>query len=319
MVANLDIDECDKSNGPNGRCGLNAICKNSAGSFTCQCPEGFSGNPAVQCMDINECAKPDSCGSGAICSNLPGSYSCACPEGTVPNPDPHTQCNEIVTCRRDEDCPGNAVCDQFKRCLCPQPNSGNDCRRKTCFLCLPLPFAKTLVSVDPCESVHCQPNQQCMLVNQEARCICSAGYTGTNLGCVDIDECAVNSCPTGAVCKNEPGSFSCQCPGGTSGDPYGSGCLRSNDPPTCSSSQPCPVGEQCISDNFGRNVCICIQGYVRDQDNGKCRDVNECTEYRDKPACGLNAICKNLPGSYDCQCPPGFNGNPFLECAGKLA
>lgn len=175
-----------------------------------------------------------------------------------------------------------------------------------------------ILILDPCESVRCQPNQQCMLVNQEARCICSAGYTGTNLGCVDIDECAVNSCPTGAVCKNEPGSFSCQCPGGTSGDPYGSGCLRSNDPPTCSSTQPCPPGEQCISDNFGSNVCICIQGYARDQESGKCRDVNECTEHRDKPACGLNAICKNLPGSYDCQCPPGFNGNPFLECAGRL-
>lgn len=125
-----DIDECDKVNGPNGRCGQNAVCTNTPGSFVCQCPPGFSGNPINQCNDIDECAKPDSCGLGAVCKNLPGSYTCECPEGTIPDPDPKTKCNEIVTCDGDSDCPGNAICDNKKRCLCPEPNIGNDCRRK---------------------------------------------------------------------------------------------------------------------------------------------------------------------------------------------
>lgn len=156
-----------------------------------------------------------------------------------------------------------------------------------------------------------------MLVNQDAKCICSTGFTGTGAGCVDIDECVGNPCQPGAICKNEPGSFSCQCPGGTTGDPYRTGCLKSNAPIGCNDKNPCPAGEQCILDEFvGQSVCICVQGYVRDHQTGKCRDNDECTELRDKPACGLNAICKNLPGSYDCQCPPGFNGNPFLECLG---
>lgn len=311
----IDIDECDKVNGPNGRCGANAICKNTPGSFACECPRGYTGNALSGCIDVDECAKPNACGIGAVCRNAPGSFTCECPDGTVPDPDPYTRCNEIVTCKIDSDCPGNAICDKFKRCLCPEPNIGNDCRRKLFPLYLLRLLTKTFS--DPCESISCGPSQQCMLVNQEAKCICSSGYTATSTGCIDIDECLENPCQNGAVCKNEPGSFSCQCPGGTKGDPYTNGCSKTAPPFTCSATQPCPPGEQCITDEFlGTSVCICVQGYTRDQTSGKCRDINECLELKGKPVCGLNAICKNLPGSYDCQCPAGFNGNPFSECIG---
>lgn len=43
---------------------------------------------------------------------------------------------------------------------------------------------------------------------------------------MDIDECQVGPCPVGAVCNNEPGSYSCQCPGGATGDPYKDGCSQ---------------------------------------------------------------------------------------------
>ncbi|MCP6606271.1 calcium-binding EGF-like domain-containing protein, partial [Klebsiella pneumoniae] len=90
---------------------------------------------------------------------------------------------------------------------------------------------------------------------------------------------------------------------------------KADKPYSCSETKPCPTGEQCIHDEFSlENVCICPEHYTRDSDTGKCRDIDECTEQRDHPACGLNAICKNLPGSYECLCPPGFNGNPFSLC-----
>lgn len=172
---------------------------------------------------------------------------------------------------------------------------------------------------DPCEDLSCGPNAHCMLLNDAATCLCSNGYTGkpglARGGCTDIDECVVNPCPPGAICNNEAGTFSCQCPSGTSGDPYSGGCKESELPHVCGPSTPCPAGEQCIKDEFvGSSVCICQRGYTRDRETGKCRDINECMELRDKPACGINAICKNLPGSYECQCPPGFNGNPFSLC-----
>lgn len=175
--------------------------------------------------------------------------------------------------------------------------------------------------LDPCETVFCGPNAQCMLINNEAKCLCSNGYTGTpdgaGGGCVDIDECVANPCTSGAICNNEPGGFSCECPGGTSGDAYREGCTKEL-PFSCSKEKPCPGSEQCVRDEFvGSSVCICQRGYTRDHKTGRCRDIDECSELRDKPACGLNAVCRNLPGSYECQCPPGFNGNPFALCEGK--
>ena len=87
-------------------------------------------------IDVDECAGKHACGIGATCVNEPGSFSCICPEGTIPAPDARTKCVGIVTCKKNSDCPGNAICDQQHRCLCPEPNIGNDCRRKFLLLFL---------------------------------------------------------------------------------------------------------------------------------------------------------------------------------------
>lgn len=43
-------------------------------------------------------------------------------------------------------------------------------------------------------------------------------------------------------------------------------------------------------------------------------DIDECLDER---ACGRGATCENLPGSFSCSCPPGFTGDPQVECIGK--
>lgn len=43
-------------------------------------------------------------------------------------------------------------------------------------------------------------------------------------------------------------------------------------------------------------------------------DINECL---DPQACGHGAQCENIPGSYKCFCPLGYDGDPFRECYGK--
>lgn len=126
----IDIDECKDSIGSSGRCGDNAVCLNTLGSFICNCPEGYTGDSRKECVDINECLIENTCGVGAHCINRPGSFTCECPEGTLPDPEPIVKCSEILSCKSDAECPGNAFCDQYKKCLCPEPNIGNECRRK---------------------------------------------------------------------------------------------------------------------------------------------------------------------------------------------
>lgn len=296
----VDIDECDVMHGPFGSCGQNATCTNSAGGFTCACPPGFSGDPHSKCVDVDECRTGASkCGAGAECVNVPGGgYTCRCPGNTIADPDPSVRCVPIVSCSANEDCPGNSICDATKRCLCPEPNIGNDCRH-------------------PCEALNCGAHAQCMLANGQAQCLCAPGYTGNSAlagGCNDIDECRANPCAEKAICSNTAGGYLCQCPGGSSGDPYREGCITSKTV-GCSDANPCATGETCVQDSYtGNSVCICRQGYERNSENGQCQDVDECSVQRGKPACGLNALCKNLPGSYECRCPQGHNGNPFIMC-----
>lgn len=148
-----------------------------------------------------------------------------------------------------------------------------------------------------------------MLVNGEAKCMCSTGFSvATNGGCIDIDECITSPCADGAICRNEPGKFTCECPAGFEGEPYRDGCRQvATTPPGCSATNPCRNGEECVRQGDATTgVCVCARGFVRDQETAICRDINECLESpAEKPACGFRATCKNLPGSYDCSCPPG--------------
>ncbi|XP_047427407.1 adhesion G protein-coupled receptor E2 isoform X2 [Mugil cephalus] len=111
----VDEDECNDLINP---CGDNGNCKNTNGSFYCECDEGFRLQTNVTCKDINECLEtPDICGPNAICQNTIPQYSCSCKDGFYPSAkektflhDKNVTCTDICVIKKTI-C-GNGTCYQ---------------------------------------------------------------------------------------------------------------------------------------------------------------------------------------------------------------
>ncbi|CAB4059875.1 unnamed protein product [Lepeophtheirus salmonis] len=295
----IDFDECNTiSNGsPTGKCGVNTVCDNLEGSFQCTCSPGFTGDPFVGCYDLDECSSAlprNICGTdNALCENVEGGYNCKCLNGAQFDSNSLTCPDDSKEkCKNSSECPGNAICKSGGQCVCQEPNVGPNCE-------------------NPCETVSCFFNSQCIVQNGIPLCQCLPGFqllSGQN-ACIDIDECLSKPCGENAICENSIGSYFCKCPSGTkSKDPKRFGCTGTLVESQCKSDSDCSNGETCV-----QAKCVCQRGFDRDDRSGKCIDIDECLS-ANLVSCGLNAVCKNLPGSYDCECPSGYNGNPFSMC-----
>lgn len=162
---------------------------------------------------------------------------------------------------------------------------------------------------------------------------CPAGYEGTPLcnndpanpngngtctldplpdGCVDIDECALgtDTCAMHATCTNMPGSYTCTCASGWTGDGF-----------TCGDIDECTTGTAGCAEHAtctnapGTFDCACDQGWSGD--GFTCTDVDECAM---QGTCDTNASCTNELGAFTCACNMGWDGDGFTcadvdECA----
>ena len=327
------FQSCDRCNGPDcgcqapysqvgencvlagcknkGDCSEGAECISIAGGVSyCACPAGFNVHPDGSCVDIDECqATSRPCGFGALCENKVGSFSCVCPRGTTGDPYSGLCSANQAQCSRDRDCRPNEKCVEPGQCICPPPyfsdtTDGGKCK-------------------SPCERFQCGINAECSPTNPP-QCLCKTGYSGNPLtGCQDVDECAGNVCGPDARCLNEPGSYKCQCPKGTKGDPYLQGCKGTPAKSECQSDKDCPgqlacqasvcinpcsslpCGEYavCIPEDHAA-WCRCKAGYEENQ-KGKCTSMCE------NVICGINAQCIISPQGPTCACSQGTIGNPF--------
>lgn len=137
---------------------------------------------------------------------------------------------------------------------------------------------KPVINGTECGNKKCPLNDSC---DDPSQCPCMDGYnTATDkpgniiiISCDDIQECieGTHNCSTHAGCNNIDGGYFCEC---------NKGYRRGNET------------KFCPSDNRTENGCT---------------DIDECKEYPN--ICGPKGTCKNIDGSYWCDCMSGFTNS----------
>lgn len=114
----------------------------------------------------------------------------------------------------------------------------------------------------------------------------------------DIDECREipGVCENG-LCINLIGSFRCECPIGFI---YNDKLLICEGEARLSTP---PWGE--VGGGHFSSFSISLSWLL---------DIDEC---QNGPVCQQNAACLNLPGSFRCDCKPGYRFTPTGQCLGK--
>lgn len=66
---------------------------------------------------------------------------------------------------------------------------------------------------------------------------------------------------------------------------------------------------------WGSYKCGCNAGFILNENNRTCDDIDECEVHRNFKLC--MGYCENVPGSYQCNCPAGYRiGSDTRSCEG---
>ncbi|XP_070543673.1 LOW QUALITY PROTEIN: fibrillin-2-like [Ptychodera flava] len=341
-----DVNEC----GTFPSLCANGICRNTVGSFKCECMSGFSLDPSgMNCSDINECRITRGiCGNGT-CVNTPGSFLCECDEGFESTMMMQV-CMDINECERSPGlCRGGDCINSIGsfKCICPDgrqvsadgrscidvnecSTTQGICSNGRChntfggFQCICDPGFTPSANSQSCEDLdECAINNggcemNCVNIQGSFDCSCNNGYMLMENGkdCLDVDECirGPEVCVDQGICENVPGAYECTC--------Y-DGFRPSEDLQSCLDVDECSFpGNLCLDgtceNTEGSFMCFCDQGYSLQPGRMGCVDNNECE--LGVHNCAINAECANTKGSFKCNCSPGFIGdgvNCIDECASE--
>ncbi|XP_037652089.1 complement component C1q receptor [Sebastes umbrosus] len=155
---------------------------------------------------------------------------------------------------------------------------------------VPGPFCKT--GKQNCKVNNGGCEHLCHQDADEVRCFCKEGYDldEDGLTCRIKDLCGADTCEHRCVMRES--GYSCKCPDGFELDANQRNC---SDTDECQ-SQAC--GHHLCVNTHGSYTCACKGGY--EMVNGKCTDVDECTQTRCEHG------CSNKIGSFSCHCNEGF-------------
>ncbi|XP_069623111.1 sushi domain-containing protein 1 [Ranitomeya imitator] len=235
---------------------------------------------------------------------------------------------DVLSAEVCKTCHQNATCiekDNKYSCMCNFGLIGNG--RTQC------------LDKDECQGTHkiCGEHTVCHNTHGSYYCICLEGYQPSNnhenfipndgTFCTDVDECEDSDiCGVNGKCKNIPGSYECYCNDGFSLQ-NGTGPFQANgDKSLCKEincgqppSRPNSATIVSAKTTFGSQATYkCSSGFNPDRGVStsictakgtwegatvRCTDIDECEVPK---TCGINALCQNIPGSFECFCKEGY-------------
>lgn len=186
---------------------VTAYCKNTIGTYDCECNDGFSGDGFI-CNDKDECETGNNnCDTNSECINRIGDFECQCFPGFTSDDITTGKCYDIDECLTGiHYCGPGAECNNLQgsfECNCLIGYSGDD--DDQCYDIDECAVSETRLNT-------CSPHSKCNNNDGSYTCTCSSGFTGDAIGpkgCRDIDECNDNiaECDDYAECVNNEGSY----------------------------------------------------------------------------------------------------------------
>ncbi|XP_075974166.1 nidogen [Anticarsia gemmatalis] len=160
------------------------------------------------------------------------------------------------------------------------------------------------------DDFDCPPHAICVYDQEVGRkhCVCPEGYEGDAFECIERTgpNCA---CGVSAHCVNDRDTYVCVCDPGYRGDGYD---CRPNFF-SCKNNSDCEFNAECRPDpKSNENVCQCINGFIKDQNDACIPDAQLCNGAR----CAEHASCLfdgELALNY-CHCDDGYSGDPLSQC-----
>ncbi|KAI0239406.1 hypothetical protein LSAT2_009860 [Lamellibrachia satsuma] len=267
-----ETDDCDED--------FRAMCKNTVGSFTCQCKTPYFEGDGRLCNRVDDEKCERTCPANKYCLRTTlrtvfGNFDadmCICQTGYKVS---DSGCVDINECDNRICDPNNAACVNTSpgyKCQCKPGYKGNGIYCQDVNECL----ANTRV---------CDVHADCFNTAGSYRCECSYGYTGDGVSCTSLcpDECDIFMAQNAT---HIPDVNEC----------------------TAQAQSPCPTDAVCVN-TIGSYYCRCELGYEWDDTTSSCVDIDECARGIAGCAEPWMADCTNTAGGYNCACKALFDGD----------
>ena len=218
--------------------------------------------------------------------------------------------------RCSDPCSVGKTCGPNSRC--EAKNKAEHCTCPPGFAGVPTAIQGCVRIPDPCSGTTCPPGHRC----EKGFCMFGCSLNGdcakgeqcvggmclklchTDKNCLQGEICidkfcrtgcnVDNDCRNGETCQNER----CNCKKGFISTPQGN--LKSE---LIANFEIVSSYVQIVFENLWKIILnFWISG---------CRDIDECQNGK---VCPPGMLCSNKPGSFECLCPPGTNGNAQIGC-----